>query len=290
MPSWPNLPAVSARPEATLSRTKESCRMNPTTPPSTGLHVCSICGCQWAHPEQTDCPLCSAQSAWKAVSDLQAPVSGEGTGTLTRYIEKLEAQAVESIAESSRIHSAIHHTTDAEERCLVRAEVWRKCAKELQPITADVDRRLSDANLLQVEVETLRGVTRIYEEKLRAKDAQLAECGRIGADELTKRHDAEEALADLRRQGEWQPIETAPERQKVFVSWVNALGNRRTTLASYWPAGTLALDDAPDEIVNEEGHNAEAGWFECREAGDAVDWHLNEELTHWRPVPDPPAQ
>lgn len=37
----------------------------------------------------------------------------------------------------------------------------------------------------------------------------------------------------------WQPIKTAPERRKVFVSWVNALGKRRTTCAAFYPAGTV---------------------------------------------------
>lgn len=86
----------------------------------------------------------------------------------------------------------------------------------------------------------------------------------------------------------WQPIATAPQQQKVMVSWVNALGKRRTTCAAFYPAGTLELDDAPDDMLTEEGTNAEDGWFECREAGDAVDWHLSKPLTHWQPLPSPP--
>ena len=89
---------------------------------------------------------------------------------------------------------------------------------------------------------------------------------------------------------EWQQIATAPERKKVIVSWVNALGKRRMTFAAFYPAGTLELEEAPEDMLNDDGTNTEAGWFEIREAGDAVDWHLNETLTHWMPRPIPPAE
>ena len=87
----------------------------------------------------------------------------------------------------------------------------------------------------------------------------------------------------------WQPIETAPQRRKVIVSWVNECGKRRSTFAAFYPAGTLELDEAPDDMVNEDGTNAEDGWFECREAGDGIDWHLSEALTHWMPLPASPV-
>lgn len=64
----------------------------------------------------------------------------------------------------------------------------------------------------------------------------------------------------------WQPIETAPMRRKVLVTWINELGNRRTTLAVY----------------------IEAGWFEDREAGDGLYYPLNEPITHWMPLPPAP--
>lgn len=91
--------------------------------------------------------------------------------------------------------------------------------------------------------------------------------------------------------GKWEGIETAPKERKIIVSWVNAYGKRRTTFASFWPAGSIGLnEETGDEFVDENGMNIEEGWFECREAGDAVDWMLNEPLTHWMPLPSPPVQ
>ena len=87
----------------------------------------------------------------------------------------------------------------------------------------------------------------------------------------------------------WQPIETAPERKKVLVSWVNALGNRRTAMASYWPAGQLEMaDDVPEDAVNEEGTNTDAGWWEESEGNDDAMFRLVENMTHWMPLPEPP--
>lgn len=90
---------------------------------------------------------------------------------------------------------------------------------------------------------------------------------------------------------EWQPIETAPERRKVLVTWVNALGNRRTALASYWPEDTLDMaDDVPDGHVTDEGKNLEAGWWEESEGNEDVMFRLVEKMTHWISLPDPPTE
>lgn len=89
----------------------------------------------------------------------------------------------------------------------------------------------------------------------------------------------------------WQPIETAPERQKVFVTWVNALGKRRTALASYWPEGTLEMaDNVPDYQVTEDGKNLNAGWWEESEGNDEAMFRLVEKMTHWMPLPAPPKE
>ena len=85
---------------------------------------------------------------------------------------------------------------------------------------------------------------------------------------------------------DWQDIATAPERRKVLVTWVNALGNRRTAMASYWPEGTLEMaDDVPDYQVNEAGTNLDAGWWEESEGNDDAMFRLIEQMTHWRPLP-----
>lgn len=90
---------------------------------------------------------------------------------------------------------------------------------------------------------------------------------------------------------DWQPIETAPKRRKVIVSWVNAFGKRRTTFASFFDAGELDVDDSYTDCdgADEDGKNADAGWFEERETGDPGYYELREPLTHWMPLPAPPA-
>ena len=118
-----------------------------------------------------------------------------------------------------------------------------------------------------------------------------AKVRREAADELSAilaSSQQQEGVPQERDQG-WQDIASAPERRKVMVSWVNDHGKRRTTFASYWPAGTLDInDDAPDDLVDEHGRNVEGGWWESCESGGDDQW-LDEPLTHWRPLPDPPA-
>lgn len=100
----------------------------------------------------------------------------------------------------------------------------------------------------------------------------------------------ESLLAGLQASSGWQPIETAPERRKVFVTWVNALGKRRTALASYWPESTLEMaDDVPDYQVTEDGKNLDAGWWEESEGNDEAMFCLVEKMTHWMPLPAPPT-
>jgi|SRR5882672_3681681 len=99
------------------------------------------------------------------------------------------------------------------------------------------------------------------------------------------------ASASPHAKGEdWQPIETAPERRKMAVTWVNALGKRRTTYASFWPIGTLDMgDEVQEDHVDEDGKNVFAGWYEESEANDESFWQLTELLTHWQPLPLPPS-
>jgi hypothetical protein len=90
---------------------------------------------------------------------------------------------------------------------------------------------------------------------------------------------------------QWQPINTAPERRKVLVTWVNELGKRRTAMASYWPEHALEMaDDVPDWQVDEEGKNIDVGWWEESEGNDDAMYRLVEKMTHWMPLPDPPSQ
>lgn len=92
----------------------------------------------------------------------------------------------------------------------------------------------------------------------------------------------------------WRPIETAPTRRKVLVSWLDALGKRRTTCACYFGAGELDMDDSytdsDSDGADEDGKNADAGWFEERETGDPGYYELREPLTHWMPLPPAPGE
>ena len=85
---------------------------------------------------------------------------------------------------------------------------------------------------------------------------------------------------------EWQPIETAPERRTVLVFYRNELGKGRTMRATFYPAGTLDMDD--DESADENGQNAESRWFEESDAYEYL-MPLNGTPTHWMPLPDPPV-
>lgn len=50
---------------------------------------------------------------------------------LRQLAERWKAKAIASIEESSRIRATIKGPTRAEDRCLVRADLWRACADEL---------------------------------------------------------------------------------------------------------------------------------------------------------------
>jgi len=56
----------------------------------------------------------------------------EPVGLLGTLIERWRKQAMDSREESGRIRRTIKEATGAEERCLVRAEVWDKVADELE--------------------------------------------------------------------------------------------------------------------------------------------------------------
>jgi hypothetical protein len=90
---------------------------------------------------------------------------------------------------------------------------------------------------------------------------------------------------------DWQPIETAPHMRKLIVFYVNACGMDRTVMACYFDAKTLELDDDCgvagewDEATLTD--YAPAGWYEQHEH-DSPLMPLEEQPTHWMPLPDPP--
>lgn len=81
---------------------------------------------------------------------------------------------------------------------------------------------------------------------------------------------------------EWQPIETAPKGKKVIAGYVNALGNWRSVMATYYTPGTLELADDSDIDYDDDDYVSE-GWYEECETADSL--RLTEEHpTHWMPL------
>ncbi len=79
--------------------------------------------------------------------------------------------------------------------------------------------------------------------------------------------EAESTLADLRRQGEWQPIASAPKDADCLLLWWPYWSNRATI--GYWKHSMWIAENA---------------------LSDATNYTEYPEPTHWRPLPDPPAQ
>lgn len=87
----------------------------------------------------------------------------------------------------------------------------------------------------------------------------------------------------------WQVIETAPKERPVLVAFVNTYGNSRVVKAVYFDAGRISMeDDYPGEI-DDEGCNAQAGWFEDSDSHEPAYWQMTYAPTHWMPLPDPPS-
>lgn len=110
-------------------------------------------------------------------------------------------------------------------------------------------------------------------------------------------HEPTEALAllaeidRLRGERQWLPIETAPKMRKIIVSYLNALGKRRCVMACYYKAHSLEMhDDYADVGENDEvsGESfAPEGWYEEHDQ-DSPLMRLQEEPTHWMPIPAAP--
>ena len=84
----------------------------------------------------------------------------------------------------------------------------------------------------------------------------------------------------------WMPISSAPKGRKVIAGYHNRLGNWRTIIACYYPAGTLEKEDNFGDI-DDDGYASE-GWYEEAESQEVI--RQTEEMpTHWQPLPTPPT-
>jgi hypothetical protein len=111
-----------------------------------------------------------------------------------------------------------------------------------------------------------------------------------------ERDEAVGRLSAARAEGEaagraWQPIETAPKMRKIIVFYRNALGKRRTVMACYYKARSLEMEDdyAEAGVYDDETGDcfAPEGWYEEHDSDNPL-MPLQEEPTHWMPLPEPP--
>lgn len=92
----------------------------------------------------------------------------------------------------------------------------------------------------------------------------------------------------------WQPIATAPKDNKSVLLYVpldNGTDPQLTIVRGFFAAaGTVDMDTEDEDLVNEEGYNADDAWFS--ESGDREPYAmmLNYAPTHWMPLPAPPVQ
>ncbi len=83
---------------------------------------------------------------------------------------------------------------------------------------------------------------------------------------------AESTLADLRRQGEWQPTATCPrEADTEYIFWCEPKTDDEIRASN----GGILVPCPPSArlFIGEYGY-----------------WQFQQKATHWRPLPDPPAQ
>jgi hypothetical protein len=94
----------------------------------------------------------------------------------------------------------------------------------------------------------------------------------------------------------WVPVVTATPKpgRWVLAHYVNVAGSSRSVRATYADTYTLPLPDDQEEWDGcTEGDDgtwyAAPGWYETND-NEETSWRISEEVTHWMPLPDPPAE
>jgi hypothetical protein len=89
-------------------------------------------------------------------------------------------------------------------------------------------------------------------------------------------------MAELRKDAEWRPIETAPKDGTLLICWVSAVCYGETDEGQQYQQDVSQVDfcswrNGPPDLP-------EHGYFDpcCGQIGDSQD------VTHWKPLPAPP--
>lgn len=118
--------------------------------------------------------------------------------------------------------------------------------------------------------------------------------------EAVAKHLLLEASQQLRRvqaqqESQWLLIETAPKNKKIFVTYKNALGKKRTVFAKYLDKfteeATAGTDCETDYCEADDTFYCKEGWVELIDNWDefsSVYFDSRNVPTHWMPLPPAP--
>jgi hypothetical protein len=100
------------------------------------------------------------------------------------------------------------------------------------------------------------------------------------------------------KQSQWVSVEDRLPKKKCIARYINSHGNERTIMADYVDRFTVEADsDCDSDEVSEYCEEKDTwyykeGWWEVIDNWD--DYHMvsvhQGEVTHWMPLPTPPAK